>query len=94
MNNYYQFMWKRTLENAKFIKKFSTKHKISVHVNDGKRPFKCSLCDSDFKDKAVLDHHIKFVHEGKKPFQCTICDSAFPMKHKTNKNNDLKLIKN
>ena len=45
-------------------------HKFKVH--DGRRPFKCSSCESSFIEKSKLLHHTISVHEGRKLFQCTM----------------------
>ena len=41
-------------------------HIASVH--EGKKPFKCSICDYTFAQKKTLTNHISSVHEGKKAF--------------------------
>ena len=51
------------------------KHIASVH--EGLRPFKCSKCDSCFKDGSNLKRHFMSAHEGKKPHLCPICGVGF-----------------
>ena len=46
-------------------------HKLSVH--DGKKPFKCEVCDYSCSQKGHLNRHIASVHEGMKPFKCEKC---------------------
>ena len=41
-------------------------HIESVH--EGKKLFKCKICDSSFTQKRYMNRHIESVHEGKKPF--------------------------
>merc|ERR1711862_1089714 len=53
-------------------------HKDAVH--EGKKPFKCSLCDGDFSKSGDLKRHVETVHEGKKPYKCPNCDTRFPTK--------------
>ena len=71
-------------------------HIASVH--EGKKHFKCNICDAGFTQKASMNGHISSVHEGKKPFKCSMCDASFSGKRKLNehivtvheKNNDSK----
>jgi uncharacterized Zn-finger protein len=51
--------------------------KIHIEVvHEGKKPFKCTLCDTSFTKKALMVTHIASIHEGKKPFSCSICNST------------------
>ena len=50
-------------------------------VHEGKKPFKCNICDTAFSQKQKLNGHVKSVHEGMEPFKCNICDKAFSYKH-------------
>ena len=54
------------------------KHIESVH--DGKKAFKCNICDASFSQKGNLNVHIDSVHEEMKPFKCKICDASFSRK--------------
>ena len=47
-------------------------------------PFKCSICDSSFTQKGLLNEQVASVHEGKKPFKCNICDASFTRKGSLN----------
>ena len=58
-------------------------HIESVH--EGKKSFKCNVCDTAFSEKSKLNGHIESVHEGKKPFQCRICDASFSQKGDMNR---------
>ena len=49
-------------------------------VHEGKKPFKCNICDTNFASKQGLNTHIATVHEGKKPYRCNTCDSSFSQK--------------
>ena len=49
-------------------------HIVSVH--EGKKPFKCDMCDANLKQQG----HIASVHENKKPFRCEICSISFGRK--------------
>ena len=40
------------------------KHVASVH--EGKKPFKCDICDRSFSLKSHMNRHVASVHEGKK----------------------------
>ena len=55
---------------------FGLKNHISL-VHEGKKPFKCSICNVRFAQNQGLKKHIAAVHEGKKPFKCSICDDSF-----------------
>jgi uncharacterized Zn-finger protein len=57
-------------------------HIESVH--EGKKPFKCNICDVTFFQKGDLTKHGKTVHEGKKPHKCNGCDKAFSQKGSLN----------
>ena len=48
------------------------KHVESVH--EGKKPFKCDICDYSSSQKGHLKTHVASVHEGQKTFKCHICD--------------------
>ena len=54
---------------------------IPYYPDIGKKPYKCDLCDSDFKTKDELEKHKKKVHEVKKLFQCNICSTGFVTKN-------------
>ena len=54
-------------------------HVVSVH--EGKKPFKCDICDYNCSQKSVMNRHVASVHQEKKPFKCNICDySCFQKK--------------
>ena len=53
-------------------------HVSSVH--EGKKPFKCNICDASYSGRTVLKLHIAAVHERKKPFKCDTCDAGFTLK--------------
>ena len=58
----------------------TTKAKLRKHiefVREGKKPFRCDICDVKFAEKGTLDNHIRTVHEKpkhidetKKVFHC------------------------
>jgi hypothetical protein len=43
-------------------------------VHEGKKPFKCEVCDYSCSQKSIMKSHVVSAHEGKKPFKCNICD--------------------
>ena len=53
---------------------------MTGHVNlvhDGKKRFKCQICDHCFTNILDLNQHVSQTHAGKKPFYCSICDINF-----------------
>ena len=42
-------------------------------VHEGKKQFKCNICNTNFGKKDHLNRHVKAVHEEKKQFFCEIC---------------------
>ncbi|XP_077863092.1 uncharacterized protein LOC102803711 [Saccoglossus kowalevskii] len=42
-------------------------------IHSGERPYKCSKCNSSFRDKYVLKKHNLVVHEKCRPHVCQIC---------------------
>ena len=59
------------------------KHISAVH--EGKKPFKCSICDKSFGRKSHMELHISAVHEEKKPFECLLCKEGFTRKENMQK---------
>ena len=53
-------------------------HVASVH--EGKKPFKCDICDYSCSQKGHMKTHVESVHEGKKSFKCDICDYSCSQK--------------
>ena len=43
-------------------------------VHEGKKPFKCEICEKNFANKTALTKHTATVHEEQKSFKCEICD--------------------
>ena len=70
-----------------FFKEYLQRHIDTAHEgipyypDIGKKPYKCDLCDSDFKTKDELEKHKRKVHEVKKLFQCNICSIGFVTKN-------------
>ena len=57
---------------------------LKKHVTsgyEGKKPFKCELCESSFAAKSNLKIRISSVHEKIKFFKCEMCDASFALKH-------------
>ena len=44
-------------------------------VHEGKKPFKCSICEYCCSLKHHIKSHAASVHERKKPFKCNIYDN-------------------
>ena len=51
-------------------------------VHEGKKPFKCDICDYSCSLKSTMKTHVESVHEKKKPFECKICDFSCSQKGK------------
>ena len=49
-------------------------------IHEKKKPFKCTICHSEFACKDYLEKHTGAVHEKLKPFKCTHCNSKFASK--------------
>ena len=47
-------------------------HVVSVH--EGKKPFKCDICDFSCSLRHNMKRHVALVHEENNPFKCDICD--------------------
>lgn len=56
-------------------------HVATVH--EGKKQFKCAICDVKFGHKSHLNQHVITVHEGKKKFKCNIFNANFGEKNKS-----------
>ena len=51
-------------------------------IHEGKKPFKCAICDAGFTSKHGMKKHIVAIHEGNKPFKCDICNAKFASKQR------------
>ena len=40
-----------------------------TYVHEGKKPFKCDICDYTSSGKNNMEKHVAAVHEEKKPFK-------------------------
>ena len=49
-------------------------------VHEGKKPFKCNICEANFSRKDGLKTHVMNIHEQKKPLKCSICEATFSEK--------------
>ena len=52
------------------------KHIFKKH-EEGKKPFKCDICDQSFSQKGNLSKHTASVHNSNNSFKCDICDQIF-----------------
>ena len=50
-------------------------------VRDGKKPFKCDICDYSCSENADMKRHFASVHKGKKLFTNDICDHIYSRKY-------------
>ena len=53
-------------------------HVFSVH--EGKKQFKCEICDYSSSRKGNLKLHVASVHEKNIPFKCEMCDYSCSLK--------------
>ena len=68
----------------KLNKDITSKNGMERHLStahDGKKEFKCEMCDKVFSRKNNIKAHMESVHEGKKSFKCKVCDKNFSHKH-------------
>ena len=49
-------------------------HKYTTSIHEGKKVYKCNMCDKNSIWKHAMKQHMASVHEGKKPFKCGLCD--------------------
>jgi uncharacterized Zn-finger protein len=74
-----------TVENHSRIKADSTLIKEHIQVSCqyltelGIKPYKCSFCSKEFKEKGNLKTHLR-IHTGEKPYQCQFCSKSFKAK--------------
>ena len=54
-----------------FLKSNFKTHIASVH--EGKKPFKCHVCDAKFSNKPNMKRHVAYVHENNKSYKCDMC---------------------
>lgn len=45
-------------------------------VISGEKPFKCTICEREFRQSSTLTNHVK-IHTGEKPFSCNFCSKQF-----------------
>ena len=77
--------------SSSFTTKYNLNRHISINherkkmhiasVHEGKKPFKCQICDYSCTQKTDMTHHVSFVHEKKEPFKCDICSYSCFLKH-------------
>ena len=57
----------------------------NASVHEGKKQFKCDICDAKYGHNHHLNRHVATVHEGKKQFKCDVCNVKFGQKCDLNK---------
>lgn len=55
-------------------------HTQSMHSDTIQQEHLCDLCGSKFKEKKVLNAHVKYVHSESRPERCSYCDKCFKTK--------------
>ena len=61
-------------------KVFKVKQSLKRHIetfHEGKKPFKCNLCEFSSATNYGLDCHEKSIHVREKPFKCDTCEAFF-----------------
>ena len=61
---------------------------MNIHISsvqEGKKPYRCDICNAKFTSKQSLNGHMVSVHEGKKPFKCETSDATFARKNELNR---------
>ena len=56
-----------------------------IKIHEGKKPFRCDICDYSCSQKSNMKTHVASVHEEKKPFKCNICEYGCSTKSILNK---------
>ena len=67
-------MRERNHSNVQSVNISLKEHLGAFH--EGKKPFKCDLCDSCHKTRLGLNLHISSIHENKR-FGCAKCNASF-----------------
>ena len=52
-----------------------------IKIHEGKKPFRCDICDYSCFRNSTMNRHIVSVHEGRKQFNCDICEYSCSLKH-------------
>ena len=55
----------------------TTKNDKSPVVHEGKKPFKCTICNKSYSRKQILDNHKVSIHERTKNFNDKKCSLTF-----------------
>ena len=72
-------------ENSCKIESKGRKGSINIASgHEGKKQFKCDICNVKFGQMSKLKLHVATVHEGKRPFNCNICNANFGQKGNMN----------
>ena len=59
---------------------------ITISANNGKKAFKCSICDKIFPQKFHMERHKVVDHDNKKTFKSKICDKRLALNSNMSKN--------
>ena len=46
-------------------------------MKEGKKKFKCDICDAKFAKNVHMNLHFASIPDGKKQFKCDICNAKF-----------------
>ena len=66
-----------------FCSRSTRAERLRVHIKGvhmSSRPFPCTQCSKEFKQKDKLLRHIQSVHTPIKPYSCEFCNMAFSRK--------------
>ena len=56
---------------------FRKKDRMDTQISsdhEGKKTFRCAICEKSFANVTKLNEHISAIHKEKKPYKCDICD--------------------
>ena len=71
--------------NRHIVSDHEEKKKLIASVHEGKKPFKCEICDFRCNQKAKMTQHVLSVHQKKRLFKCNFCDYMFSRNSHLNK---------
>ena len=69
------FKERKLFKGGNYMRKYGI---YKIHEEQGKKAFKCDICDQSFSQKGNLSKHTASVHDSNNSFyKCDICDQIF-----------------